>query len=403
MTEPKKSTIFVLDFLELGGATRIVFDAINQAGTSSCLLAGHSSQIHFNLKEIPSAVARLTYRFTFFKSTVLTFFYICLATLRHSFRLVPLIQDKKNSVIYLNMAFSGLGILLNPLLWGVPKIFVFHGALYQEFLSRYRHGRKSSKVRFVSMFLYAVQRLVMARCVKVVVFSRFSAAIASSSFHIPKHKVIQVRPPVSLPAVSQRFLNKRSAAARKKTVFLFPSRIEPRKGFDLLVEALPFLSTQVLQQCVFIVCGEIMDQSYFMHQFLQLKERGHAQYFQFMATKSRPEMFELYRSVDCSLMLSVEGETLGLVTLESLSQGTPVIGNNATATAEILSLAKKKFQKLIMFKNNDNQDLAQKLSFFVSLSMAEKQELKRESQRVFNQYMNDSSRITLTDLVATAG
>ena len=86
-------------------------------------------------------------------------------------------------------------------------------------------------------------------------------------------------------------------------------------------------------------------------------------------------MHKYLKTADAVLMPSVDLETLGMVTLESLSFGTPVIGVPSGATSEIL----EKVNPKLMAGFADGKALAKTIHWFISLSRHEKEELSRSS------------------------
>lgn len=72
-----------------------------------------------------------------------------------------------------------------------------------------------------------------------------------------------------------------------------------------------------------------------------------------------------YRSINWMVMAS-ESETVGMVTIESLASGTPVLGSNAGGTPEIL----KSNEGGILFETMNSDDLAEKIDEIISSSIA---------------------------------
>lgn len=72
-----------------------------------------------------------------------------------------------------------------------------------------------------------------------------------------------------------------------------------------------------------------------------------------------------YRSINWMVMAS-ESETVGMVTIESLASGTPVLGSNAGGTPEIL----KTNEGGILFETMNSDDLAQKMDEILATTIA---------------------------------
>lgn len=63
-----------------------------------------------------------------------------------------------------------------------------------------------------------------------------------------------------------------------------------------------------------------------------------------------------YRAIDWMVMAS-ESETVGMVTIESLASGTPVLGSNAGGTPEVMNMK----EGGLLFESMNSHDLAQKI------------------------------------------
>ena len=81
-------------------------------------------------------------------------------------------------------------------------------------------------------------------------------------------------------------------------------------------------------------------------------------------------------------------ETLGMITLESLSCGTPVIGFNRCATPEIL---RKVDDRLIVAKLSA-KELAKRMKWFVNLGSKEREILAKKAMQEFRLF-SDRKRL----------
>jgi glycosyltransferase involved in cell wall biosynthesis len=75
----------------------------------------------------------------------------------------------------------------------------------------------------------------------------------------------------------------------------------------------------------------------------------------------RKDIVTFYKAVDACIMAS-KAETVGMVTLESLASGTPVIGSNAGGTPEILENGKFG----LLFETQNADSLAEAITDFIN-------------------------------------
>lgn len=129
-------------------------------------------------------------------------------------------------------------------------------------------------------------------------------------------------------------------------------RFDPQKGQLLLLEAMEKCTNN---QFSVVLLGE------------PTKNEGDGYYSQMklIAEKKndrvhirpyRADIVTFYRAMDW-IVMATKAETIGMVTIESLASGTPVLGSNAGGTPEILSQE----QGGILFESMNSDDLALKI------------------------------------------
>lgn len=131
-------------------------------------------------------------------------------------------------------------------------------------------------------------------------------------------------------------------------------RIDPKKGQDFLIDALPVLDRKLSEEYHLLIAGaatlgegEGYEKS--LHALVQALGLSGRVHFRKAADDVRP----FYRAIDVFCMPS-EGETYGMVTLEALVSGLPVVGTDKDGTREILSGVQLGF----LYKARDAGDFA---------------------------------------------
>jgi len=142
-------------------------------------------------------------------------------------------------------------------------------------------------------------------------------------------------------------------AENKHFLIALVGRIDADKGHDLLLEALAIAKARGLPFKVLVV-GHPMQESYLQG----LKERVKAQGLQdkmlFLGFVDEPRC--LMQACDVLVLATIE-ETFGLVLIEAMSVGTPVIGSNRGGVPEIIE---DKYTGLL-FESCDSQSLFEAL------------------------------------------
>ena len=136
------------------------------------------------------------------------------------------------------------------------------------------------------------------------------------------------------------------------------SRIESKKGQMLALKALQYIKTDFL---LLLVGEETLDKK--SSYLEELKNYIHSQKLenkvQFLNFTQSPA--DVFNAIDWTLMAS-DSETFGMVTLESMACGTPVIGSNTGGTKSLLNEGKLG----VLFETKNPRDLAEKLNYVLS-------------------------------------
>ena len=138
-------------------------------------------------------------------------------------------------------------------------------------------------------------------------------------------------------------------------ILLFVGRIEPLKGLDMLLYALKVLimKNPELSVCLWIVGGDILQkQELWSHQLKmlqQLKEILHlSTHVKFVGQKTQEELPAYYNAAKMVIMPS-HYESFGMVTLEAMACGVPVITTNVAGVSQLID---KEHAALITSVNN---------------------------------------------------
>ncbi len=412
-------TWIVLDFVEQGGASRIIQDFIrrNKKLFKSVFLFSGKTKV-FDQDIIDEFKRSITFTVNFYRSNLKTFFLIAFKTFIKSFK-IPVKNIQQAPVFILNMPFSGLGIICNPKLFNFKKLYVFHGALDKELFSRYTNLSKPPtlskwnhfKLNFTTKTAYLVQKLVMQKADKVLVFSEYSYKLVAEYFFVDKNKIFLTKIPLDViflknqiikSKLKQKIRNRYLPNKAKKSFLIYiPSRLEPRKGIHLALEAILKVVNKIDQNEIslkFVFSGPVLDVDYSLQLFLFCKKHNLFSVVEFIDPLSREDVYKLYQSADLILMPSLDLETLGMITLESISFGTPVMGFEHGGTREIL--ANFSFKDLFLLKKVDASCLADGILNFVHTSAKVKETIRNEVRNVSKEFIfNNHNRVSLFESI----
>lgn len=138
-------------------------------------------------------------------------------------------------------------------------------------------------------------------------------------------------------------------------------RLDPFKGHKLLMDAYELLPEELRSKISLVFLGEKMNPDidnfydYLMERVQKDTFKSNVHILPF-----RKDVETFYAAIDVFVMAS-EAETFGMVTIESMASGTPVIGSNAGGTPELLGNG----DKGILFETMNKESLTNAIEHFV--------------------------------------
>lgn len=179
-----------------------------------------------------------------------------------------------------------------------------------------------------------------------------------------------------------KVVNESKAVSREKInlpndrfIFGIVGRIDPKKGQLLALKALEIINNPTI--LLLLVGEETPDSpSDYLKEINQfVTEKNLQSVVKLLPFQKNP--FAVFNAFDCTLMSS-DSETFGMVTIESMAQGVPVIGSNAGGTTELLEFG----ESGILFETKNENDLAEKMkTMFENPNSLSVEKLKNSVQK----------------------
>lgn len=225
----------------------------------------------------------------------------------------------------------------------------------------------------------------------------FLAEQVKENTNFPAHKIHQI--PLATDKVAGTKLNKEEARRQleipqDKFILGILGRLDPLKGQHFLIKALAELEKEHKDVELLIVGDLTHNEGEDYYQLLQdeVQNLGLNNKIHFRPFMKDTEAF--YKAIDVFVMAS-EGETFGMVTIEAMSYGLPIIGTNASGTPELLD--KGKFGYL--YKVDDIPDFNKQFkSIYTHPKEAQAKGLLAQ-QKANNSYTKEAVCEALSDLL----
>ena len=198
---------------------------------------------------------------------------------------------------------------------------------------------------------------------------------------VPNHKINVIPSGLDFGSITQNNKTEsRNLLQLPVDEFLFGivGRIDPKKGQLYALKA-----TQLLRKYKFklVIVGEETPDAP-SHYLKEIKEfiavNQLEQKIIFLPFQKNP--MEVFNAFDWTLMTS-DSETFGMVTIESMTQGTPVIGSNAGGTSELLDFGNAG----LLFETKNEFDLAEKMKLALEKKVLFSREIMSNATLKFNQ------------------
>jgi len=121
--------------------------------------------------------------------------------------------------------------------------------------------------------------------------------------------------------------------ASGRPVALFVGRVAHEKNIDFLLRMLPALRAQV-SDVLLVIAGEGPAQQHLRDLVRENSLSDHVHFVGYLDRKT--SLLDCYRAADAFVFAS-RSETQGLVLLEAMAQGTPVVSTGVMGTADVLA------------------------------------------------------------------
>jgi glycosyltransferase involved in cell wall biosynthesis len=209
----------------------------------------------------------------------------------------------------------------------LPLVVHFHGPWASEAAPAERRGRASSAARF------AVEKSVYRRATRAVTLSGAFARVLVRDYGVSPWKIEILPPGVDL----DRFTPGRASTARTTLglavdtpVVAVVRRLVPRTGVDVLLEAWRALDNG---RALLAIAGDGPERGRLEAQAATLGLHN----VRFLGAITDHEVATLYRAADLTVVPSTALEGYGLVVLESLASGTPVVVTDSGGLPEAVA------------------------------------------------------------------
>ncbi len=264
-------------------------------------------------------------------------------------------------VLHLHQPLAGWGALRARGARRLPVLYSFYSPAPLEYRSRLgmtRHHRGGLAGRLGVGALWLIERACLRRARLIHVLSDFSAGQLASLYGIGAERVVRIPGAVELdrfrPAPDRGEVRRALGLPERRPLLLTVRNLERRMGLDALLHAMPVLRRRV-PEAMLLVGGTGSLRAELESLCASLGLDGCVRFLGFIPDVTLPAF---YQAADVFVLPTRELEGFGLVTVEALACGTPVLGTAVGATPEILT----PLSPALVFRDLEPQTLAADLA-----------------------------------------
>jgi len=277
----------------------------------------------------------------------LKFFPFLKSTFVHCRSLFYDLQKKFSfDIVNFHQPFTALGVLASKAARGIPRVYTCHSLSFEEFASRSSSPQSSKEWASYHLQIFArklAEKVLLRKSNRIVVLSEYTREKILRKYGLLESKVEIIPGAVSLTRFSvsenKSAIRRRLGIAENCIVLLTIRNLVPRMGLENLIMALQ-LVLEERKDILLTVGGEGP-----LAQKLQdmAKDAGVDNFIKFTGFIPEKELASYYQMADLFILPTKDLEGFGMVTVEALASGLPVLGTPVGGTKEILGLLGPEF------------------------------------------------------------
>jgi glycosyltransferase involved in cell wall biosynthesis len=275
--------------------------------------------------------------------------------------------------INFHQPFSALSVIHSNLSLNIPKIYTCHSLSFEEFMSRNGNShRLISKIKnFIQSQVHKrIEKNVLIKADKIVVLSKYTKAKVINSYNVLEKKIQIIPGGVDLikfrPTVDKNKIRKQLNIPSNKIILFTVRNLVQRMGLENLIIAFNDLIKQNAE--INLVIGG--DGKLKPGLIALARSFGIEDHIHFVGFIPEEQLPFYYQMADIFVLPTKELEGFGLVTLEAMASGLPVLGTPVGGTKEIIG----NFDSSFLFKSPDPDSM-------VELIFEKYHLIKRDPQR----------------------
>jgi D-inositol-3-phosphate glycosyltransferase len=230
-------------------------------------------------------------------------------------------------VLHSHYWLSGVAAMQLAHRWDVPHVTMFHTLARLKQLANPNENEPALRLEMEQQLIKNADRIIAATVDERTQLIRYCGATANQVEVVPCGVDLKLFVPLNRLAA-----RKKLGLQQDQPVLLFVGRLDPFKGPDLFLRAIAMMD----EQAQVVLVGGILAGDTELEQLQALaRELGISERVHFLGARPQKELPEIYNAADVTVVPSYH-ESFGLVSVESLACGTPVVATRAGGLSTIV-------------------------------------------------------------------
>lgn len=238
------------------------------------------------------------------------------------------------------------------------------------------HGTDIFSDSKIKIFIQKIVTPIIKKADMVIVPSRYFEDIMEKKFNISKNKIF-----ISPSGGINRSIFRPLKTSIDNQIFTigYVSRIDEGKGWDTLLSAISLLVNKNIKNFKVILIGEGSQEKLLSKKIIELNLKDYVEY---LGSIPHETLVNFYNQMNIFIFPTKLAESLGLVGLEAMACGVPVIGSNIGGLKGYINSG----YNGEFFVPSDIEELSEKINYFMNLDEAELNNYKRGALETVKEY-----------------
>jgi glycosyltransferase involved in cell wall biosynthesis len=291
---------------------------------------------HGSKAEVIEAVKE--WRYSFDKKPFISFLKSILIDCRRTF--TSLRKHSHFNIINFHQPFTAAAVLSSSASRGIPTVYTCHSLSFEEYASQSSppsNVKEWLSYRIQLLGRRLVEKAVLTRSDQIVALSSYTREKLEKVYNFPRTKISLIPGGVDLgrftPPENKLATRRNCGFPEDRFILLTIRNLEPRMGLENLILAMKKVVGE--KPDTLLILGGAGPLSQKLRDLA--RDLGVAESIKFTGYIPEEELPAYYQMTDLFILPTKELEGFGLVTVEALASGLPVLGTPVGGTKEILA------------------------------------------------------------------